>query len=95
MIEDISDITIEYEEDGVQVIKELDREVVSRGGAWATILFRYQQWDPKQEQFGDDRHTLRRYRKMGGEYRQQNRFNISGPGQARKIMEALQKWLEG
>ena len=93
MPDTFSDISIEYEEDGVQVIKELDREVISKGGAWVTILFRYQQWDPKAEKFGEDQYSLRRYRKIAGEYRQQNRFNISGASQARKIVETLQKWI--
>jgi len=93
MIEDIKDITIAYEEEGQQVIEELNREVISKGGAWATIIFRYRQWEAKTESFGEDRFTIRRYRKLNGEYRQQNKFNISGPEQARKIIETLNKWL--
>ena len=92
MFEDISDITIEYEEDGVTVIEELDREIISRGGAWTTIMFRYRQWEPKNEAYGDDRYTIRRYRKMSGEYRQQSKFNISGRDQAKKIVDILTEW---
>lgn len=88
----IDEISIDYEEDGVLVVKELDREVLTRG-AWTTILFRYQQWEPKKEDYSPEKYTLRRYRKIRDEYRQQSKFNISSADQARKIIAALQKWL--
>ncbi len=93
MASEVDDLTIEYEEDGVLVVKELDKVVLSKG-AWATVLFRYQQWEAKLEDYGPDRFTLRRYRKVRDEYRQQAKFNISSADQARKIVEALQGWLD-
>lgn len=93
MFEDVSDITIAYEEDGIQVVEELDREVISKGGAWVTILFKYHQWEARQNGYGNDRYTIRRYRKLNGEYRQQNKFNISSPDQARKLIETLERWI--
>ncbi len=92
MFEDIEDVTINYEEDGVQVIEELDKEIISRG-AWATVLFRYRQWERSREGYGPDRFTLRRYRRVGGEYRQQAKFNISSVEQARRIVETLSRWI--
>lgn len=92
MFEDIDEVTINYEEDGVQVIQELDREIISRG-AWATVLFRYRQWERSRDGYGPDRFTLRRYRRVGGEYRQQAKFNISSVEQARKIVEVLSRWI--
>lgn len=93
MLEDIEDATIAYEEDGVQVVEELDKEVISRG-AWATVLFRYRQWERSRGGYGPDRFTLRRYRRVGGEYRQQAKFNISSVEQAKKIVEVLSRWIE-
>lgn len=92
MFSEIDDITINYEEDGVQVIRELGKVVLSRG-AWTTIIFRYRQWDQNKGDYGPDRFTIRRYRKMNEEYRQQAKFNISSADQAKKIVEALQGWL--
>jgi leucyl-tRNA synthetase len=92
VFEDIEDVTINYEEDGVQVIQELDKEIISRG-AWATVLFRYRQWERSREGYGPDRYTLRRYRRTGGEYRQQAKFNISSVEQARRIVEVLSRWI--
>ncbi|MEN8140380.1 MAG: hypothetical protein ABFR97_04055 [Thermodesulfobacteriota bacterium] len=88
----IDELTINYEEDDILVCKELDKEVLSKG-AWSTILFRYQQWDKKKEDYGPERYTIRRYRKLGGEYKPQGKFNISSADQARKIVNTLQGWL--
>ncbi|HOO38305.1 MAG TPA: hypothetical protein PLU81_02210 [Deltaproteobacteria bacterium] len=93
MASDVNDITMNYEEDDILVVKELDKEILSKG-AWATILFRYRQWDAKKEEYGPDRYSIRRYRKMNNEYRQQSKFTISSKDQAIKIVDALQKWIE-
>ena len=92
MASDIDDVTISYEEDGIEIVKELDKEVLSKG-AWATVIFKYQDWDRQKEQYGDEKFTIRRYRKMSGVYRQQSKFNISSKAQAEKIIEVLQKWI--
>jgi len=92
MASDVNDITVHYEEGDMVVVKELDKSVLSKG-AWTTIIFRYQEWDRKKEGYGPDRFTIRRYRKLNGEYRQQSKFNISSKDQATKIIGALQKWV--
>ncbi len=92
MAETIDEITINYEEDGVTLVKELDRAVLSKG-AWATIIFRYQQWDNSKKEYSPDRYTIRRYRKINGSYIQQSKFNISSRDQAEKIINALKSWL--
>ncbi|MFC1478472.1 hypothetical protein ACFL57_03340 [Candidatus Margulisiibacteriota bacterium] len=92
MSSDIDDISITYEEEGVEVVKEIDKQVLTRG-AWTTIIFKYQQWDAGKNDYTPDRYTIRRYRKMKGEYRQQSKFNISNKEQAEKIIAALQSWI--
>ena len=93
MASDVNDITMEYEEDGVLLVKELDKEILSKG-AWATILFRYQQWDKRKKAYGEESYSIRRYQKVHGEYLQKSKFNISSPKQAEKIVEALQRWMK-
>lgn len=93
MASQVDDITIDYEEDGVQVVKQLDKVILTKG-AWSTIVFKYQQWEQKKEDYGAIRFTIRRYRKINEEYRQQSKFNISSEDQAEKIIEALQNWLK-
>jgi hypothetical protein len=94
MASDVNDITIAYEEDGVLLVKEIDKEILSKG-AWATLMFRYQQWDKRKNEYGPESYSIRRYQKVHGEYMQKSKFTISSKAQAEKIVEALQKWLKG
>ena len=91
MASDVNEISVNFEEDGIVIVKELDKEILSKG-AWTTIVFRFQQWDRKKEEYSPDKYTIRRYRKMQGEYRQQSKFNISSKEQAQKIVDVLKKW---
>lgn len=90
--ETIDELTVNYEEDGKTVIRELDKVILSKG-AWTTILFRYQEWRPQVDGYGPDKYTIRRYKKVGGEYRMQSKFTISSADQARKIIDALERWM--
>ncbi len=92
MAETIEEITIGYvEEDGTVVVRELAKEVLTRG-AWTTIMFLYEELDRRTGEMKGPKVTIRRYRKQGGYYRQQSRFNISSREQALKVAEVLQRW---
>jgi hypothetical protein len=93
MASDVNELTVQYEEDGVVLVKELDKVVLSKG-AWATVLFRFQQWDKKTEGYGPEKYSIRRYQKVSGDFISKSKFNISSPAQAEKIVEALQGWLK-
>ena len=93
MASDVNDITLAYEEDGVLLVKEIDKEILSKG-AWATLIFRYQQWDRRKNEYGPESYSVRRYQKVHGEYMQKSKFTISSKAQAEKIVEALQKWMK-
>jgi len=93
MAETIDDLTITYEEDGIEIVKELDKRVLSKG-AWSTVIFKYQDWDRAKQTYSDEKYTIRRYRKMSGVYRQQSKFNISSRAQAEKLIEILQEWTQ-
>jgi len=91
MSETVDDLSVEYVEDGIEVTKQLDKVVLSKG-AWATILYRYQDWDRNKEAYGPDKYTIRRYQKRNGAYQQKSKFNISSADQARQIIDALSRW---
>ena len=93
MAEHIEELTINYEEDGLEVVKELDKAVLSKG-AWTTIVFRYQQWESAKEAYSKDRYSIRRYKKVGGVYKAQSKFNISSSEQAEKLIAILQEWVK-
>jgi len=87
------ELSVSYTEEGLEVVQELDKAVLSKG-AWTTILFRYREWDRAKGDYGTDKYSIRRYQKRNGEYRQQSKFNISSNEQARAIIEALQRWID-
>lgn len=88
----IEELTVNYEENGQVVVKEIDKAVLSKG-AWTTILFRFQEWKNDADAYGPDKYVIRRYKKSGGEYRMQSKFTISSPDQAKKIIDTLNGWL--
>jgi hypothetical protein len=92
MAEKVEDLTVTYVEDGIETTRELDKVILSKG-SWATLLFRYQDWDRAKSAYGQERFTIRRYQKRGGEYRQQSKFNISSRAQAQALVDALAGWL--
>jgi hypothetical protein len=93
MAENIDDLTVNYEEDGVLVVQEVDKEILSKG-SWTTILFRYRDFDNKTQQYGPDKFTIRRYQKKSGQYQTKSKFNISSIAQAEKIAETLTRWIK-
>ena len=92
MASTVDELTIRYEEDGIETVKELDKVVLTKG-AWSTILYRYQDWDRRKEEYGPEKYSIRRYQKRGGDYQQKSKFNISSKEQAKAIIEALQGWI--
>lgn len=94
MSETIEELTVGYTEDGVETVKELDKIVLTKG-AWSTIIYKFQNLDRKSGEFGPDKYTIRRYQKRNGAYQLKSKFNISSADQARQIIDALTKWVEG
>jgi len=93
MAETVEELTINYEDDGILTTKELDKKVLTKG-AWSTIIYRYQVWNFKEQEYGPDKYSIRRYQKRTGYYQQKSKFNISSKDQAQKIIAALQEWVD-
>ena len=91
MASSVDELTISYTEDGIEVVKELDKEILTKG-AWSTVIFRYQDWNRVKEEYGPDKYTIRRFQKRSGEYMPKSKFNISSKDQAKSIIAALEKW---
>ena len=89
----VDELTIEYTEDGVMTVKQLDKEVLTKG-AWATLMYRYQDWDRAKQEYGPEKYSIRRYQKRNGAYQMKSKFNISSKDQAEKMIEILQKWMK-
>lgn len=88
----VDDLTVNYEDDGVLVVKQTGKEVLSKG-AWATVMYRYNNLNKSSGEYGKDMYTIRRYQKRNGEYIPKSKFNISSADQAKKIIAALEGWI--
>ena len=88
----VEELTVTYEDGGIETIKQLDKKVLTKG-AWATVIYRYKEWNRAKEVYGEDKYTIRRYQKRDGEYQQKSKFNISSVKQAQEIIAALQGWV--
>ena len=90
----MDELTIEYiDENGISTIKELDKVFLSKG-TWPTVMYRYQEWNPRQESYGPEKYAIRRYQKRYDNYQLKAKFNISSRDQALKMIETLQNWLQ-
>jgi len=92
-IEDIDEVSVEYEEDGVLRIRQEDKVVITRG-AWPVVLFLYRERDAETGEYGQLKVSLRKFRKQRGAYRIESRFNIGSLAQAAAIAGALASWAE-
>jgi hypothetical protein len=93
MSETIEDLTVSFSEDGVETVRELDKQILSKG-AWTTILFRYQEWNKAKELYGPSKYSVRRYQKRNNQYWLKSKFTISSNDQAKKIIDILTQWLQ-
>jgi hypothetical protein len=93
MAETVDEITIDWkDENGQQLVRQLKKEVLT-SGVWSTIMFMYQDFNKKANDWGPIKVRVARYQKRGGKYIPQSKFNISSAKQARQIVENLQNWL--
>lgn len=92
IFEKVEDITISYEKDGKLLVKELKKEILSKG-IWTTILFLYQQLDQKTDEYREPKIAIRRYKKVKGFYQLQTKFAFSSDKQAKRVASTLTKWV--
>ncbi len=91
MAETVDELTVSYLDGDLETVKELDKQVLTKG-AWSTVVYKYQDWDARKDEYGPVKFTIRRYQKRNGEYQQKSKFNISSVDQANGLIEILQKW---
>ena len=91
MAETIDEVSYDYEDEGRQLRRELKKEILTRG-AWATVMFLYEEMDRKTEKWGEPKIAIVRFKKSGGQYRKQSSFNISSRKQAQQIVDLIGQW---
>jgi|SRR5450432_1326369 len=91
MSELLDELTYDREDDGVLVRKQLERVILERG-AWATVLFVYQELDRDTGAFHAPRMTIVRFKKWRGAFRKHASFSIEGAQQARQLAVVFERW---
>jgi len=91
MSEAIDQLTVNWEEEGELKVKELKKHVLSKG-AWATLMFLYQEMDPKTKEYREPKVSIRRYKKRNDQYVYQSKFNISSAAQGHEIARVIGEW---
>jgi hypothetical protein len=91
MSEALDSLTVNWEEDGKLKVKELKKHVLSKG-AWATVMFLYQDMDPKTGDYHEPKISIRRYKKRAEQYIPQSKFNISSEAQGKEIARIIHEW---
>jgi hypothetical protein len=91
MAETLDELSYDYEDEGRLVRREIAREVLSKG-AWATVMFLFEELDRKTETWRAPKIAIVRYKKWQGNYRKQSSFNVSSEKQARALMATMEKW---
>lgn len=89
----IDALTVQFEEDGVEKVRELEKHVLSRG-SWATIAFLFQEYDVRAGAFKPAKVSLRRYRRRKDRYVFQSKFTLSSLKQAKDAATVLTAWAD-
>ena len=86
----IDDISFDWEEDGRQVRRELDRRVLSRGG-WPTVMYLYQELDLQTDAWRPAKVALVRYQSKRGMLRKHASITL-GEVKSLELAAALEQW---
>ena len=89
----VNELTVNWkDEQGRLTTKELDKRVISKGGAWVTVIFLFQDLNLQTGEYGPRKARIQRYQKRNDRYIAHSKFNISNPKQALQIIDILNDW---
>jgi hypothetical protein len=93
MVETLDELSYDVEEDGVLVRRQIDRVVVARG-AWATLMFLYEELDRATGSFRAPKIAVARFKKFRGAYRRHSVFTLASVAEARALTDVFERWFE-
>jgi len=92
MSESIDDLSIDFtDEEGNHLVRQIEKTILTKG-SWSTIMYLYEELDPKTGGYKGPKISIRRYQKSQGNYKQRSKFNISSLAQAKQVIGILQNW---
>jgi hypothetical protein len=93
MAETVEELSCEWiDDDGKVITKQLDKVVLTKG-AWATVMYLYQDVNRQTGEFSKAKARIQRYQKRNGRYLPHSKFNISSLDQAQQITDVLAGWI--
>jgi hypothetical protein len=93
-IGEVENLSVDMEEDGKLVRKGIKKEVLASKGAWATVMYLFQDLDRKKGEFGAPKVSVVRYKKSNKVYLFQKEFTFGSTAQAKLFSETVLKWLD-
>lgn len=87
----LDELTVNWEEDGVLKVRELEKRVLGEQGSWATVLFRFEERGTDGA-FRSAKVQIRRYQKRKNGWVYHSKFIIPSEEQAREIASTLLEW---
>lgn len=88
----VAELTVRYEEDGVVVVEELAKAVLTTSATWTTVAYLSRERDKVSGAFAAPRVSLRRYKKRGGRFITDKHFTLTTRTQVMALQEALAAW---
>ncbi len=88
----LEELNYDLEEDGVVVRRSIETKVLRRG-AWATVLFLYEELDRRTSRFRPAKVAVVRFQKLRGAYRKHASFPLASAEEASSLIEVLGRWL--
>lgn len=88
----VAELTVRYEEDGVVVVEELAKAVLTTSPTWVTVAYLSRERDKVSGAFAGPRVSLRRYKKRGGRFIVDKHFTLTTRPQVVALQAALGAW---
>lgn len=81
-------ISCSWFQDGKWLVLQEEAHVLS-DGAWATVVFKFRELDPRTDRYRPSKFSMRRYRRVNGAYRYTSGFNLTSERQMRDTVDVL------
>ena len=92
MADPLTELTVNWTEDGVLKVRELDRAVLATSTSWATLAFLFQEHDAASGSYRAPKVSIRRYRRRAGRNVVDKHLTLSTEKQATELMDCIGKW---
>ena len=92
MSQQVDDLTVRWQDNGVDTVLELAKVVLAASPSWATLAFLARERDPNTGDWRAPRVQLRRYKRRGGKWIVDKHFALTTSAQAMNLIDALSGW---